>query len=196
MESEKIKYVEIKDVFSQKMENLIRLVVNEIREYTVRGLKVSGVHVDNQFCNEAFENAIQPAILIPYAAREHIAVAKRRNRTVKERMQLLIAGVPYTAIPKTMVGGCAQKVKQMLNKFGFKNRVSTTISAEEIVEGKRKMNFNLKQIAYGQYAQVHDGTDNTAKLKSVYAIAMYQKNDRKKYAFMNLEIGSLIHSNK
>ena len=69
MESDRIKYVEIKDVYNQRMDNLIRLVLNEIKKYTARGLQVSGVHVDNQFCNEAFENTIKPAILIPYAAR-------------------------------------------------------------------------------------------------------------------------------
>ena len=57
------------------------------------------------------------------------------------------------------------------------------------------MDFSLKRIAYGQYAQVHDGTDNTAKLRSVYGIAMYQKNEREGYAFMNLDTGNLIHSN-
>ena len=38
MESGRIKYVEIKDVFNQKMENLIRMVINEINRYHARGL--------------------------------------------------------------------------------------------------------------------------------------------------------------
>ena len=52
----------------------------------VRGLQISGVHISNQFCNEAFENTIQPAILIPYAAQEHVTIAERRNCMVKEGM--------------------------------------------------------------------------------------------------------------
>ena len=42
---------------------------------------------------------------------------------------------------------------------------------------------------------MHDGTNNTAKLRSVYGIAMYQNNKREGYAFMNLDTESLIHSN-
>ena len=195
MESGRIKYVEIKDVFNQKMENLVRMVVQEIKKYHARGLQVSGVHVDNQFCNDEFENAIKPAILIPYAAREHVSVAERRNRTVKERMRSLVAGVPFKALPKIMVRGAARKAKQMINKFPAKNGVSTTISPEEIVEGKPKMDLNLRTISYGQYAQIHDGTDNTSKQRSVPAIALYQKNEREGFAFMSLETGCITHSN-
>ena len=149
----------------------------------------------NQFCNDEFENAIKPAILIPYAFREHVSVAERRNRTVKERMRSLIAGVPYKALPKIMVRGAAKKAKQMINKFPAKNGLSDSVSPEEILEGKSKMDISLRTIAYGQYAQVHDGTDNTDRPRSIHGIAMYQKNEREGYAFMSLETGKLIHSN-
>ena len=195
MKSGRIKYVEIKDVFNQKMENLISMVINEINRYHARGLQISAIHVDNQFCNDEFENAIKPAILIPYGTREHVSVAERRNRTVKERTRSLIAGVPYKALPKIMVRGAAKKVKQMINKFPAKNGLSDSVSPEEILEGKSKMDISLRTIAYGQYAQVHDGTDNTDRPRSIYGIAMYQKNEREGYAFMSLETGKLIHSN-
>jgi len=103
MESSKVKYVDIDDVFNQKMPNLFRMVQNVINKYRARGLPVSGVHVDNQFCNEAFENAIKPAILIPYEAQEHVPVAECRNETIKECMRSLVAGSPYKVMPKVMI---------------------------------------------------------------------------------------------
>ena len=51
-----------------------------------------------------------------------------------------------------------------------------------------------KHIAFGQYAQVHTGTDNTAKARSVAAIVLFQKNDRGGYAFMSLDTGNILHS--
>ena len=67
-ESSRVKYVDIDDVFNQKMDKLIRLVLNAIKKYQLYGLQVLGVHVDNQFCNNAFKNAIKSAILIPFTA--------------------------------------------------------------------------------------------------------------------------------
>jgi len=70
MESSRVKYVDIDDVFNQKMPNLIRMVQNVVKTYQARGLQISGVYVDNQFCN-AFENAINP-----FLHREHIFFPK------------------------------------------------------------------------------------------------------------------------
>ena len=196
MESSRIKYIEIEVATSQTIEHIIEHVTHEIDKYSARGLQISGVHVDNQFNKSDFERAIKPAILIPYAAEEHVAVIERRIRTVKERMRSILSGMPYKSIPKVMVRGLAKKVKQMINKFPVrKGGVSTTISPEEIIEGKRKMNGNRKRINFGQYAEIHDGTTNKAEVRSVGGIAMYATNDREGFAFMCLDSGKSRHSN-
>lgn len=178
------------------MANLIPVVQNEIKRYKARGLQITGIYVDNQFFNEEFENAIKPAILIPHAANEHVSVAERRNRTAQERMRSILAGLPYNSIPKIMVRGLGTKVKGVLNKFSARNGgVSSTISPEQIVEGKRKIDFNQKRISFGQYAEIHDGTDNTAKYRTVAGIAMFPTNDREGYGFMCIETGKFRHSN-
>ena len=49
----------------------------------------------------------------------------------------------------------------MLNQFPVhKGAVSSTISPAEIVEGKRKPNFGRKRVNFGQYVEIHDGTNN------------------------------------
>ena len=172
----------MKDVHNQKIENLIYLVTNEMKWYASRGLEISGVQVDNQFYNVAFKHAIKPVILIPHAAQENVSVAERQNRMVKERMQLIVAGVPYKSLSKVMVQDAAKKAKQMMIRFPTNNGVSSNISPEEIVEGKKKMDFSQRTIAYGHYAQEHDGTVNTAKSISVGGIAMHERNEREGFA--------------
>ena len=121
----------------------------------------------------------KPANLIPYAAEEHVSIIERRIRTVKERMRSILSGLPYKALPNVMIRGLAKKVKSMLNKFPARNGgVSKTISPEEIIEGKRKMDGNRKRINFGQFAEIHDGTTNKADARSVGGIAMYATNDR------------------
>ena len=195
MESSRVKYVSIEDIESQKMAELIPLVQEEIDMYTARGLQITGVHVDNQLFNEQFAQAIKSATLIPYAANEHVSVAERRNRTIQQRMRSLLAGLPYKSIPKIMVRGLAKKVK-VINQFPVRTGgVSSTISPQEIVEGRRKLDFSKRRINFGQYAEIHDGTTNTAKERTVEGIAMYPTNDREGFAFMCLKTGKYRHSN-
>ena len=56
------------------------------------------------------------------------------------------------------------------------------MSPAEIVEGTRKMDFSKKRINFGQYAEIYDGTDNTASGRSVEEIAMYPTNDCEGFA--------------
>ena len=43
-------------------------------KYSLRGLEVTSVHIDNQFNNDEFEQGIKPATIVPYAADEHVLV--------------------------------------------------------------------------------------------------------------------------
>ena len=84
----------------------------------------------------------------------------------------------------------------MINKFPVrKGGVSPTLSPEEIVEGKRKLDGNRRRINFGQYAEVYDGTTNTAANRSIGGIAMYATNARDGFAFMCIETGRCRHSN-
>ena len=196
MESSRIKYIEIESISSESMTHIIPIVKKEINKYTARGLEITGVHIDNQFFNQEFENAIRPATLITYAADEHVSVIERRNRTVKERMRSILAGLPYQQIPKIMLRGLSKKVKTVINQFPVrKGGVSNTISPEEIVEGKQKIDLSKKRVNFGQYVEIHDGTTNTSSERAVGAIAMYPTNGREGYAFMCIDTGRFRHSN-
>ena len=196
IESSRIKYVDIEVMTGQGLEYIIEQVKQCIRKYKARGLQISGAHVDNQFYKSEFQRAIAPTILIPYATEEHVSTIERRIRAVKERMRAILSGLPFKKLPKVMVRGLATKVKNMINKFPVrKGGVSSTLSPEEIVEGKHKLDGNRRRINFGQYAEVHEGTTNTAANRSIGGIAMYATNARDGFAFMCIETGRCRHSN-
>jgi len=108
-------------------------------------------------------------------------------------MRSILAGLPYKAVPKIMIRGLAKKAKSMLNQFPVrKGGVSSTISPAEIVESP---DFGRKRVNFGQYVEIHDGTDNTISERSKGNIAMHATNDREGYAFMCLDTGRSRHSN-
>ena len=98
IESSRVKFLDVYDVMSAKLEDIVPHLKMAMRKYTARGFQVSGVHVDNQFDFPLIEDAVKPANLVPYAAREHVRTIERRNRTVKERMRSLVAGVPFILV--------------------------------------------------------------------------------------------------
>ena len=49
IESSRIKYIDIFDVHSSKIEGLVPFIKVAILKYTTRGLKVAGLHVENKF---------------------------------------------------------------------------------------------------------------------------------------------------
>ena len=123
-------------VASQAMVHIVPILQKVVRKYKIRGLDIVSVHINNQFYNDEFAQGMLP---------KHVSIAERRNRTVKERMRSIIAGLPIKNIPKIMLRGLARKVQQVINSFPVrKNGVSDTISPAEIVEGVRKLDFSKR----------------------------------------------------
>ena len=76
MESSRVKYVEIVPINSQSIVTLVPIVRKSINRYTARGLQITAIHIDNQFYNEEFVDAIRPTTVVTYAANEHVSVAE------------------------------------------------------------------------------------------------------------------------
>jgi len=68
-------------------DEVLKKVQAEMTKYKERGLEVTSVHVDNAFNTEKFQSGIEVAILVPYAANEHVGIVEREIRTLKERAQ-------------------------------------------------------------------------------------------------------------
>ena len=166
-ESSRVQYVEIYNIVSRKLEKLVPLIKREVNRYIKQGLQVCGVHIDNEFNSEIIEEAVKPAVLHKYTVNEYVSVIERCNRTVKDRMQSIIAGLPYSKIPKAMLVGIAKLVKKMLNRFLMKQGLCTLISPAALLDGQQDLDLLKKRITLGAYAQVWIGTKNN-KTEGLY----------------------------
>jgi hypothetical protein len=81
-----------------------------------------------------------------------------------------------------------------LNTFPSDNGISVHLSPESIVDGRNKMDMNVKRINFGSYAYIHTGTSNDMNTRSVPAVALRQANRDGGHYFMNLETGKRMHS--
>jgi len=69
-------------------------------------------------------------------------------------MRSVLAGQPYKVIPKIMIRGLGKKLMSVINKFPVRTGgVTSAISPEEIVEGRRKLGFSKRRINFGQYGR-------------------------------------------
>ena len=63
-----------------------------------------------------------------------------------------------------------------LNTFPSDNGISVHLSSGSIVDGRNKMDMNVKRINFGSYAYIHTGTSNNMNTRSVPAVALRQAN--------------------
>ena len=66
---------------NKTVNEVLNKVKTEMTKYKDRGLKVVSIHVDNAYNTDRFQSSIEGAILVPYAANEHVGIAEREIRT-------------------------------------------------------------------------------------------------------------------
>ena len=112
-------------------------------------------------------------VVVPTTAGGHEPTGERNNRTIKERMRVSHARMPYSAIPRIMTEMLGERVAETLNYFPAKGGISTHYSTQQIVEHKN-VNFKRDCVAeFGAYVQGFGGTsDNTMTPRVVEGIYM------------------------
>ena len=193
-ESSRMQCVEMHSIISRSLEKLTPLIKKELKRHKKCGLNVVGVHVDNEFNSEIIEEAVKPATLHAHAANEHVGVIERRNRTVKERMRSIIAGLPCDKLPRALVIGIAKLVKKMLNRFPTKHGLCQDMLPASLLDGQRGLDLSKRRITLGACAQVWIGAKRDEMERSMHGIALDPSNKAGGYYFFSLESGRTIHS--
>ena len=93
-----------------------------------------------------------------------------------------------------MTKNLVEGIVGLLNDFPSNNGESQKMSPSMIVTGAQMPDYNIKRIVFGSYAQVHLGTTNTMKHRSVPAVALRSSNESGGHYFMSLLSGKRIHS--
>ena len=87
---------------------------------------------------------------------EHVPIAERRIRTVKERVQRIYNMLPFRKIPAIMVVQMVYSCNFWLNAFPPTDSVSEKLIPREIITGQ-VIDFNKHcRLEYGAYAHVHE----------------------------------------
>ena len=192
--SKSINFITAEICSSRGKQQIIRAIEKIRHTYEARGFEVVGVHGDNEFDMESLKDFLLPAILHIYGKNEHVGVAERAVRTIKERCRTMTHAVPYAKIPKLMVIALVKCAVLWLNAFPSADGVSNTVSPAEIVQGRPKPDMRCKRIVYGSYAMVHSDTKNNMKARSVPSIALNPSNMHGGHYFMSLYSGKVLHS--
>ena len=82
--SKNINFLTIQYFGSRKVANIIKGLKEVLQLYTSRGFEVSTIHGDNEFNVHELIEALRPVFLQIYARGEHVGVAERSIRTIKE----------------------------------------------------------------------------------------------------------------
>ena len=81
-----------------------------------------------------------------------------------------------------------------LNMLPSKNGISSHLSPAAIILGSPNPYYNKLKVRFGAYAHVYIGTTNSAKQRTVGAIALRPENERDGYYFMYLSTRKQPHA--
>ena len=192
--SAKINFLTAQYCRNRTKESITDAILKVIKIYTSRGFIVTAVHGDGEFNIKMLKEEIFPAKLVIYAKNQHVPIAERSIRTIKERCRCACHAVPYTKYTKLMVRSLIESRVIWLNRFPSKNGLSTSLSPATIVTGEPKPDMSKSRIPFGSYAMVYISTSNDMIARSVPAIALVESNDLGGYYFMSLYSGKKIHA--
>ena len=154
-----------------KADAIMKHIKDVHRTYVKRGFIVEIVEVDGQFEPLRGELAELGITLNKCSREEHVPVAERRIRTLKERCRSIFNTLPFTKLPGTLIVQMVSTCNFWLNIYPPKDGVSRTINPRELITGM-KIDYNKHvRAAYGDYVQVHEEHNNSMVMRTSGAIA-------------------------
>jgi hypothetical protein len=139
--------------------------------YVKRGFLLEIVEADGQFEPIQGELAALGITLNKCSREEHVPVAERRIRTLKERCRCIFNTLPFKKLPGMLIVQMVSTCNFWLNIFPPKDGVSRAINPRELITGTT-IDFNKHiRAEFGEYVQVHEEHDNTMKTRTTGAIA-------------------------
>jgi hypothetical protein len=139
--------------------------------YIKRGFLLEIIEVDGQFEPLRGELAALGITLNKCSREEHVPVAERRIRTLKERCRSICNTLPFKKLPGMLVVQMVSTCNFWLNIYPPKDGVSRNINPRELMTGV-KIDYNKHiRAEFGEYVQVHEQHDNSMKTRTTGAIA-------------------------
>ncbi|CAJ1937399.1 unnamed protein product [Cylindrotheca closterium] len=86
----------------------------------------------------------------PTAAGDHEPTAERNNRTLKERVRVALAQLPYKVVPKVITECLGRRAAELLNVFPQKDSISSHFSPQQLIDN---VNINYKSDIVAELGQ-------------------------------------------
>jgi hypothetical protein len=169
--SRAIKFGTVAWLKNAKADTIMTHIKDIHKIYVKRGFILEIVEVDGQFEPLRGELAELGITLNKCSREEHVPVAERRIRTVKERCRSIFNTLPFTKLPGMLVVQMVSACNFWLNIYPPKDGVSREINPRELITGV-KIDFNKHiRAAFGDYVQVHEEHNNSMTTRTTGAIA-------------------------
>ena len=156
---------------------------------------MSKIHCDNEFIPITKEMQDEMNVTVePTPPGGHEPNSERNNRTIKERMRVAFARMPFSAIPRIMTEQLGETVTEKLNYFPAKEGISTHYSPEQIVE-HRNVNFKRDCVAeFGAYVHGSGGeSSNNMTPRTVEGVYLRPtRSQRGGHKFLHLNTKKIV----
>ena len=171
-----------------------------LRKHNSGGYEVSSIECDGEF-KPLMDTVVDGLdVRMNYTnAQEHVSVAERNNRTLKEAFRVMLHRSGYGSIPKTMIIALGEYVAEYYNMFPAKHGVSEYYSPNMLVEQKVLDYEKHCKYEFGEYVQAAHENDPTNVMteRSIDAIYLYPNtNQQGGHVVMNVHTGKRITRNK
>jgi hypothetical protein len=139
--------------------------------YVKRGFILEIIEVDGQFEPLRGDLAEMGITLNKCSREEHVPVAERRIRTLKERCRSISNTLPFPKLPTRLTIQMVSTCNFWLNIFPPTDGISRNINPRELITGIQ-IDYNKHiRAEFGEYVQVHEEHDNSMKTRTTGAIA-------------------------
>ncbi|CAJ1932101.1 unnamed protein product [Cylindrotheca closterium] len=182
------------------MPNLKTEPVFEALDKIFRRYNKAGFHVKTIKCDRAFIPLTDDMLddmgvtIDPTAAGDHEPTAERNNRTLKERVRVALARLPYKVVPKVITECLGRRAAELLNVFPQKDSISSHFSPQQLIDNVN-INYKSDMVAeLGQYVHAI-GTDSNNLMEPQSIEAIYiepMKGQRTGHRVLNLNTKKII----
>jgi hypothetical protein len=152
--------------------NTILSHIKEVRNvYVKRGFLLELIEANGQFEPLREELAALGVTLNKCSREEHVPLAERRIRTLKECCRCICNTLPFRKLLGMLVVQMVSTCNFWLNVFPPKDGISRDINPRELITGV-KIDFNRHiQAQFGEYVQVHKEHNNSMQTRTTGTVA-------------------------
>ncbi|CAJ1954986.1 unnamed protein product [Cylindrotheca closterium] len=142
------------------------------RLYNKEGFQVKTIKCDWAF-NPLTDDMLDDmgVTIDPTAAGDHEPTAEQNNRTLKERVRVALAQLPYKVVPKVITECLGRQAAELLNVIPQKDSISSHFSPQQLIDNVNIIYKSDMVAELGQYVHAI-GTDssNSMEPRSIKAI--------------------------